>query len=179
MDQGNVATPDELQQAINSITNSGSATTATSGAVDIAPQADDSVAEVAPEAGVASEATAVSDSAVVSSVTPETPVPAETTPIVPIETMKAQYGDPDLDKVKTMALGDLRPILEKVDIPIEKKFMIYKDILELTEDKACIEPAYNAARDITDEKARGEALIFIVEFIDKLGIQMSVDSEEE
>ena len=78
-----------------------------------------------------------------------------------------------------MALSDLRPLLEKVDIPAEKKFIIYKDILELTEDKACIEPAYAAARQIADEKTKGEALVFIVECIDKLGIQMPVGSEEE
>ena len=91
--------------------------------------------------------------------------------------MKAQYGDADLDRVKSMALSDLRPILDKVDVAPEKKFMIYKDILELTEDKACIEPAYNAARMIIDEKAKGEALVFIIEYIDKLGIQMSIGNE--
>ena len=163
MDQGNVATPDELQQAINSITNGGAA----SGATDVVSQVENSVAAAAPEAAAPAAA-------------PEAAAPAvEAAPIVPIESMKAQYGDPDLDKVKTMALSDLRPILEKVDIPAEKKFMIYKDILELTEDKACIEPAYNAARGIADEKTKGEALVFIVECIDKLGIQMAVGGEEQ
>ena len=175
MDQGNVATPDELQQAINSITNGGAATTA-SGAVDIVSQVENSVAAAGSETASTPAAAPVAEA--VEAVTPASE-PIEATPIVPIESMKAQYGDPDLDKVKTMALGDLRPILEKVDIPIEKKFMIYKDILELTDDKACIEPAYNAARGIADEKARGEALIFIVECIDKLGIQMAVGGEEE
>ena len=50
--------------------------------------------------------------------------------------------------------------------------MIYKDIIEITEDKACIEPAYNAAKNIVEDKARAEALLYIVETIDKLGIQM-------
>ena len=163
MDQGNVATPDELQQAINSITNGGAA----SGATDVVSQVENSVAAATPEAAAPAAA-------------PEAATPAvEAAPIVPIESMKAQYGDPDLDKVKTMALSDLRPILEKVDIPAEKKFMIYKDILELTEDKACIEPAYNAARGIADEKTKGEALVFIVECIDKLGIQMAVGGEDQ
>ena len=65
-----------------------------------------------------------------------------------------------------------------VDIPADKKFMIYKDIIMLTEDKACIEPAYNAARQIMDEKAKGEALVYIVECIDKLGIQMSIGGDQ-
>lgn len=155
MEQGNTATPDELQQAINSITNGGAAQ---GGASDVVSQVENSVAAATPEAA------------------PAAPAPA---PITPIEPMRAQYGDPDLDKVKTMALSDLRPILEKVDIPADKKFMIYKDILELTEDKACIEPAYNAARQIIDEKTKGEALVFIVECIDKLGIQMAVNNEQQ
>lgn len=150
MEQGNSATPDELQQAINSITNN---STPASDAADVVSQIENQVAggAAAPEAASASAA--------------------------PAGSMKAQYGDADLDRVKSMALSDLRPILDKVDVAPEKKFMIYKDILELTEDKACIEPAYNAARMIIDEKAKGEALVFIIEYIDKLGIQMSIGNE--
>ncbi len=161
MEQTNAATADELQQAINSITNGGAAT----GAADAVAQA----AAAVPAAGEA--ATVAAD--------PAAAVAAAAVPTAPIVSMKAQYGDPDLDRVKSMALSDLRPLLEKVDIPAEKKFIIYKDILELTEDKACIEPAYAAARQIADEKTKGEALVFIVECIDKLGIQMPVGSEEE
>lgn len=153
MEQASTAAPDELQQAINSITSGGAAT----GAADVTAQVEAATAAAEPAAAVAAAAV----------------------PVAPIESMKAQYGDPDLDKVKSAALSDLRPLLEKVDIPADKKFMIYKDILELTEDKACIEPAYNAASKITDEKTQGEALVFIVECIDKLGIQMAVGAEEE
>jgi hypothetical protein len=42
----------------------------------------------------------------------------------------------------------------------------------MTEDKACIEPAYNAAKNIDDQKVKAEALLFVVETIDKLGIPM-------
>ena len=157
MEQASTAAPDELQQAINSITSGGAAT----GAADVTAQVEAAAAAAEPAADAAAA------------------VAAAAVPVAPIESMKAQYGDPDLDKVKSAALSDLRPLLEKVDIPAEKKFMIYKDILELTEDKACIEPAYNAASKITDEKTKGEALVFIVECIDKLGIQMAVGAEEE
>jgi hypothetical protein len=40
----------------------------------------------------------------------------------------------------------------------------------MNEDKACIEPAYNAAKAIEDEKERADALLFIVEVIDQLGL---------
>ncbi|MBQ9684124.1 hypothetical protein IJV57_01445 [Candidatus Saccharibacteria bacterium] len=156
MEQGNTATPDELQQAINSITNGGAQNDATNAVA----QVENSILGAAPAPA---------------------PAPAPEAAPAPMEIVsaKAQYGDPDLDKVKSMALSDLRPILEKVDIAPEKKFMIYKDIIDLTEDKACIEPAYNSARLIADEKAKGEALVFIVECIDKLGIQMTIGGESD
>lgn len=163
MDQTN-ATPDELQQAINSITNPGGAAADAVATPDLGvppvPEVPGvagtpAVAEVAPEV---TTDVAPSDNAVVDAATPVT------------EPAKAAYGDPDLNKVKTMALSDLRPILENVDLPTEKKFKIYKDIIELTEDKACIEPAYNAAKLIADEKEKAEALLYVVEAIDKLGI---------
>ena len=168
MDQNNTATPDELQQAINSITNPGAAaadavatpdlgvppTPEVPGMVD-APAA----AEAAPE--VAPVDTTATDDAVAAAVAEATGMP---------EPAKAVYGDPDLDKVKSMALSDLRPILESVDIDAAKKFKIYKEIIDLTEDKACIELAYNAAKGIEDQKEKAEALLFVVESVDKLGI---------
>ena len=144
MDQNNTATPDELQQAINSITNPGGATEA------------DPVAAVTESVAAATEAAPV-----------EAPV-APAAPVMPAG--KAVYGDPDLDRVKSMALSDLRPIIESVDIEPAKKFKIYKEIIDMTEDKACIEPAYNAAKGIEDQKEKAEALLFVVDTIDKLGI---------
>ena len=93
-------------------------------------------------------------------------------PKIEITPQKAMYGDPDLDRVKSNALNEIRPILETVDIPFEKKFMIYKDIIELTDDKSCIEPAYNCARQIVDEKTRAESLLYIIEIIDDLGVKV-------
>ena len=143
MDQNNTATPDELQQAINSITNPGAESEA------------DTVAAVTES--VAAEA------------------PAEAAPVVPEG--KAVYGDPDLDRVKSMALSDLRPIIESVDLEPSKKFKIYKEIIDLTEDKACIEPAYNAAKNIEDQKERAEALLYVVDTIDRLGIPMQTEAQ--
>ena len=147
MDQNNTATPDELQQAINSITNPGGDSAAA-----------DPVAAVTESVAAATEAA---------------PVEAPVTPAAPVMPAgKAVYGDPDLDRVKSMALSDLRPIIESVDIEPAKKFKIYKEIIDMTEDKACIEPAYNAAKGIEDQKEKAEALLFVVDTIDKLGIPM-------
>lgn len=152
MDQNNTATPDELQQAINSITNPGAESEA-----DAVAAVTESVAAEAPAADY---------------VAPEAPAEA---PVVPEG--KAVYGDPDLDRVKSMALSDLRPIIESVDLEPSKKFKIYKEIIDLTEDKACIEPAYNAAKNIEDQKERAEALLYVVDTIDRLGIPMQTEAQ--
>ena len=165
MDQTNGATQDELQQAINNITNSSAATGA------------DPVAEVTNKLAGQQTTTPAAPAMPTPPAMPAQPA-APSIDNIPIEQTKAMYGDPDLDKIKNLALSDLRPILEKVDIAPDKKFLIYRDIIDLTEDKACIELAYNSARLIEDEKAKGEALVFIVECIDKLGIQMTIGGDQ-
>lgn len=147
-------TQDELQAAINNIA-SGAAGAAGS---DIVSQIENKVAGEMPTIETAAPAAA--------------PAMQIETPQIEITPQKAMYGDPDLDRVKINALNEIRPILESVDIPFEKKFIIYKDIIELTDDKSCIEPAYNAARQIADEKTRAESLLYIIEIIDSLGIKM-------
>lgn len=178
MDQANGATQDELQAAINSITGGGGQT----GAVDMSQMLDNSAAGAAPAMAVpevsAADLAAAMPPVSAPAAAPE-PVAANTvspeTKNVMEEAIKAAYGDPDLARVKASALSDLRPILETVDIPVEKKFMIYKEIIDLTDDKACIELAYNAAKQIEDDRARAEALLYIVDAIDRLGIAMKVD----
>ena len=49
-----------------------------------------------------------------------------------------------------------------------QKFKIYQDIIEDLNDTSVLEPAYNAAREISDETERAEALLSIVESIDKM-----------
>ena len=174
MDQANGATQDELQAAINSITGGGGQT----GAVDMSQMLDNSAAGAAPAMAVpevsAADLAAAMPPVSAPAAAPE-PVAANTvspeTKNVMEEAIKAAY----LARVKASALSDLRPILETVDIPVEKKFMIYKEIIDLTDDKACIELAYNAAKQIEDDRARAEALLYIVDAIDRLGIAMKVD----
>lgn len=158
---------DELQAAIDNITNA-SAAVAGSTSSDVVSQIENKVADAGPEIVSAQSAEPAEDKAVKE---------AEASKIE-MAPQKAMYGDPDLDRVKINALNEIRPILETVDILPEKKFTIYKDIIELTDDKACIEPAYNAARQITDEKERAEALLYIIEIIDDLGVKMPAEDKK-
>ena len=158
---------DELQAAIYNITNA-SAAVADSTSNDVVSQIENKVADAGPEIVSAQSAEPAEDKAIKEAEASK----IEMTP------QKAMYGDPDLDRVKINALNEIRPILETVDILPEKKFTIYKDIIELTDDKACIEPAYNAARQIADEKERAEALLYIIEIIDDLGVKMPAEDKK-
>lgn len=186
----NSAAQDELQQAINSITNAANAdaSDSTEAVAQIENRLNSKEKKPAQnEKAKKEEAKAVDEQvAALSEATPlAPPIPAPVAPeppampafangiVAPIGSApkQASYGDPDLDRVKSSALSDLRPIIEKIDLPAEKKFEVYKEIIDAMNDKACIEPAYNAAKSIADEKERAEALLFVVEAINRLGVQ--------
>ena len=174
---------DELQAAINNITNGAGGAGAQGGAVVMdQPAGDDPVSEIenkliatppvpgmpaAPEFG--GQQMDVAQSPVDA---PQQAVAGQDFQPIQVTPNKAMYGDPDLDRVRVNALNEIRPILETVDIPAEKKFAIYKDIIELTDDKACIEPAFNCAKQVADEKTRAECLLYVIETIDSLGIKI-------
>lgn len=96
----------------------------------------------------------------------ETPAPAPaaptTSPVVP------PAAASDLDAIKKNALTELRPLIDKVDLPAEEKFDTYLMMIRSTDDPSLIEPAHTAAQAISDEKRRAEALLDIVKEIDYL-----------
>ena len=84
---------------------------------------------------------------------------------------KAPFMDGEgmgINQVKEAALRELAPILSKLDVPAEQKFDIYKNAIDNYHDSSVIEPAYKAASGISDEKERGEALLYIIDSIDKM-----------
>ena len=74
----------------------------------------------------------------------------------------------ELEEVKTAALRDLIPLIGKLDMEAPQKFNIYKDAFEDLGDKTVLDPAYKTAKEISDEKERAEALLFLVESIDNM-----------
>ena len=94
---------------------------------------------------------------------PETPEPAE------VETpTESEAHSLSTTEVKRAALRDLLPLLSKIRTNETQKFNIYKDIFEELKDYTVLEPAYQAAREIPDETERAEALLYLVEAIDKM-----------
>lgn len=74
-----------------------------------------------------------------------------------------------INQVKEAALRELAPLLSKLDnVPAERKFDICKDVIDNYHDSSVIETAYHAASDITDDKERGDALLYIIDSIDKM-----------
>lgn len=74
----------------------------------------------------------------------------------------------DLDTIKQDALNELRPLVDKLDVSPEEKFDTYLLLLRSTDDKALIAPAHEAARGITDEARRAQALLDVIKEIDYL-----------
>lgn len=74
----------------------------------------------------------------------------------------------ELDSVKQEALNELRPLVDKLDVPPEEKFDTYLLLLRSTDDKELISPAHEAAKNIADEGRRAQALLDIIKEIDFL-----------
>jgi hypothetical protein len=74
----------------------------------------------------------------------------------------------DLSDIKKEALHDLRPLVDKLDGAPDEKFDTYLLLIRSTDDKTLVSPAYTAARAITDESRRAQALLDIIKEIDYL-----------
>lgn len=72
----------------------------------------------------------------------------------------------NLDEIKRDALKDLRPLVDKLNLAPDEKFNIFLLLLRSTDDKTLVAQAYEAARNISDESARAQALLDVVKEID-------------
>ena len=111
------------------------------------------------------------------SIAPEPVAPAPATPTFSrptIEPVMEKDFEPippqalSTGQVKKAALRDLVPLLDHINMDALQKFNIYRDIFEDLKDYTILEPAYRAAREIPDEVTRAEALLYLVESIDKM-----------
>jgi len=71
-------------------------------------------------------------------------------------------------QVKEAALRDLIPLLDHINMTPSQKFNICRNIFEDLRDYTVLEQAYRAASEIPDETERAEALLYLVESIDKM-----------
>lgn len=101
------------------------------------------------------------------------PAPAMAMPAMPA--MGGGFGRPmsygaDISKVKEAALKELFPIMDRVEVEPEKRFLLYQEMLNTMRDKAVIAPAYEAARQIRDDKVRADSLLYLINSIDEMSL---------
>lgn len=96
--------------------------------------------------------------------TPEPEPVAALEPVAPV--LPTVSGD--LDSIKKDALSELRPLVDKLNVAPEEKFDTYLLLIRSTDDQSLIGPAHEAARSITDEARRAQALLDIIKEIDYL-----------
>ena len=100
----------------------------------------------------------------------QTPAPiADITPpapITPAPITTPVASSPELESLKKETLGELRPLVGKLNLPPEEKFDTLLLIIRSTDDQTLLAPAHDAAKAITDEARRASALLDIIKEID-------------
>ncbi len=102
---------------------------------------------------------------------PQNPMPPMSSmpPMSPSYSRAMGYGA-DITKVKEAALKELFPIMDRVEVEPEKRFLLYQEMLTTMRDKAVIAPAYEAARQIRDDKVRADSLLYLINSIDEMSL---------
>jgi hypothetical protein len=85
----------------------------------------------------------------------------------------APAGSDDLLHLKQQAISQLSPLVGKLDQSPEEKFRTTMMLIQSTDNQLLLQEAYDAAQKITDEKARAQALLDVVNEINYFTQQKS------
>lgn len=91
---------------------------------------------------------------------PYSPVVSASKPDIP--TASDSPPSDELLKIKLEALHNLAPLVDKLDQTPEEKFKTTMMMLQASDNPELVKAAYAAANEITDEKARAQALLDVV-----------------
>lgn len=87
----------------------------------------------------------------------------------PVPIPHVDQADPSTDaslnqliELKQKALNELNPLVEHLDQNYEEKFNTIMMMIQASDDQSLIQSAYETAQKITDEKARAQALLDVV-----------------
>ncbi len=94
-------------------------------------------------------------------VEPVSPEPSEPTPPVAPST-GTPSGNDDLLDIKKEALQELSPLIDHLEQNSEEKFRTTMMMIQASDNKTLIPQAFKAAREISDDKKRAQALLDIV-----------------
>ncbi len=127
------------------------------------------VNQQAEEAATMTDTPEAEETTPITTPTSEPVAPALPEPVMPTTPLPATpMNGNDLESIKKDALNELRPLVDKLNVPPEEKFDTYLLLLRSTDDQALIAPAYEAAHAITDEARKAQALLDIIKEIDWL-----------
>jgi len=84
----------------------------------------------------------------------------------PSPATNATTGSGELEKLKASALEELRPLVGKLDLPAEEKFDTLLLIIRSTDDQSLLDEAHDAAKNISDDGKRAQALLDVIKEID-------------
>lgn len=86
---------------------------------------------------------------------------ASTAPSVPVDE-GTKPADSNLLNLKQEALQQLSPLVEHLEQTAEEKFRTTMMMIQATDDQGLLRAAYESARNITDDKARAQALLDVI-----------------
>lgn len=93
----------------------------------------------------------------------QSPVAPEPSASVPLSTTNTPASKPDdLLELKEEALHSLQPLVGHLDQTPEEKFKTTMMLIQATDNSSLVKEAYEAANRISDEKARAQALLDVV-----------------
>ena len=101
-------------------------------------------------------------------IVPPAPVAPEPATATPPSSFNAPSPNLSMHQVKEAALRDLIPLLDRLNMTPSQKFNICRNIFEDLRDYTVLEQAYRAASEIANSTERAEALLYLVESIDKM-----------
>lgn len=93
---------------------------------------------------------------------PQAPFPVVLPTSAPAEPAAASAPADDLLQIKQSALRSLSPLVGQLDQTPEEKFKTTMMMLQASDNPQLVKDAYAAANKITDEKARAQALLDVV-----------------
>lgn len=79
----------------------------------------------------------------------------------------------ELMSIKEQALQQLSPLVDKLDQAPEEKFRTIMMMLQASDDRLLVKSAYEAAKNITDDKARAQALLDVINEVNYFTTQES------
>jgi hypothetical protein len=83
-------------------------------------------------------------------------------PVAPKPTDPSTADNTDLLDIKQQALQALTPIVSHLDQTPEEKFRTTMMMIQANDNKSLLHDAYEAAQAITDEKAKAQALLDVI-----------------